>query len=230
MNPLVLQAVNEMPSEGGYELTNVPPQRMADAFVLQSSGVLDLDPFQAIPSYCTTATYMVFYKALQKYWEATSGLPSADLLMKIRPTLESDGERIWGRWNSNGPGTAKFFRDTKMGSNFDDLRKARPGDFIKIFWNDQVGKLERGHTGIFLGLKKVDGQQMLLFWASSKSTNGFSERMVPLSEAKRILFSRFDMPQNFHNIKDLPELDPFLSSMLDRISNWDEVRAVTGMP
>lgn len=228
MNQLVLEAVNEMPSEGGYELTVVPPQRMAEAFVLQSSGVLDLDPFQAVPSYCTTATYMVFYKVFQKYWEATSGQPSVDVLMKLRPKLESDGERIWGRWNSNGPGTAKFFYDTKIGTNFDDLKRALPGDFIKIFWNDQVGKQERGHTGVFLGLKKINGQQMLQFWASSKSTNGFSERMVPLTEAKRILFSRFDRPQNYLNINDLPELDPFLASMLSRVSSWEELKAVSG--
>lgn len=228
MNQLVLEAVNEMPSEGGYELTGVPPQRMADAFVLQPSGLLDLDPFQAIPSYCTTATYMVFYKVLQKYWEATSAKPSTDLLTKIRPNLESDGERIWGRWNSNGPGTAKFFYETKLGTNFDEIKMALPGDFIKIFWNDFVGKSERGHTGIFLGIKKINGEEMLHFWASSKSTNGFAERMVLLAEAKRILISRFNKPENYQNIENLPELDSFLASMLVRESNWKELRAVSG--
>lgn len=228
MNQLVLETVNEMPSEGGYELTSVPPQRMADAFVFQPSGVLDLDPFQAMPSYCTTATYMVFYKVLQKYWEASSGQPSTQLLSKIKSKLERDGERIWGRWNSNGPGTAKFFHDTKIGKNFDDLKMALPGDFIKIFWNDQVGKSERGHTGVFLGVKKINGQQMLQFWASSKSTNGFAERMVPLTDAKRTLFSRFDKPENYQNIGKLSDFDSFLASMLTRDSNWNELREASG--
>lgn len=121
-----------------------------------------------------------------------------------------------------------FFMTQKIGTNFEDLNRARPGDFIKIFWNNQVGKLERGHTGVFLGLKKINGQQMLQFWASSKSTNGFSERMIPLIEAKRILFSRLDRPENSENIAGLSDLDSFLASMLTRESTWEELKEVSG--
>lgn len=228
MNKLVLDAVKEMPTEGGYELTVVPAERMAQAFTLRTPDELQLNPTLAVPSYCTTATYMVFFKALEKFWAANSLKIPADVLFKLRPQMENDGVRIWGRWNSNGPGTAKFFHDTKIGSNFDDLEKALPGDFIKIFWNEHIGKLERGHTGVFLGLKKINGKPMLHFWASSKSTNGFFERIIPLTDAKRILFSRLDQPQNYLNIAKLPDIDPFLASMLTDESNWVKVREVSG--
>lgn len=228
MNQRVLEAVSEMPKEGGYELTVLPAQRMSDAFFLRTSNELTLNAFLALPSYCTTATYMVFFKVLEKYWAENSFQPDSDVLVKLKPQLENDGLRIWGRWNSNGPGTAKFFHDTNMGTNFDDINKARAGDFIKIFWNDQVGKLEKGHTGVFLGLKVQNGKQMLHFWASSKSTNGFAERIIPLTEANRILFSRLDRPENYLNIANLPELDSFLASMLTRQSNWTELKEASG--
>lgn len=228
MNQLVLEAVQEMPAEGGYELTNVPARRLVESFSFNTPSDLILDPFRATPSYCTTATYMVFFKIMKKFWELSKIEPSQEVLLKLKPQMERDGLRIWGRWNSNGPGTAKLITDAMMGTNFDDVEKAQPGDFIKMFWNDQVGKLEKGHTGIFLGLQSLNGVRMIRFWASSKSTNGFAERIIPLSEAKRILFTRIDRPENFEKIKDLPENDLFLESMLEVVSSWSEVKKVSG--
>lgn len=228
MNKFVLSSVKEMPLEGGYELTETPARRMMEAFSLGGNSDLNLDPILAVPSYCTTATYMVFYKALEKYWASRTIFPSEELLKKLKPEMEKDGVRTWGRWNSNGPGTAKLFFDTGLGKNFDDLTKAIPGDFIKIFWNDQVGKLEKGHTGIFLGLTSVNGEKAMKFWASSKSTNGFSERTILMSEAERILFSRLTNPENVVEIAKLPEEDDFLASMLNRVSSWEELKRASG--
>lgn len=227
MNKLILDIVEEMPSGGGYELTTRPAERMMEAFSWTPTE-LTLEPKLAIPSYCTTATYMIFYLALEKFWNENSISPSAEILRKLKPELEKDGDRLWGRWNSNGPGTAKLFFDTRIGTNFDDIEKALPGDFIKIFWNNEVGKLERGHTGVFLGIEKVNGIKMLHFWASSKSTDGFSKKMVPLEDVKHILFSRLSSPQNFMELSRLSETDEFLASMLTRVSSWSELRRVSG--
>jgi hypothetical protein len=65
-----------------------------------------------------------------------------------------DGESLWGRWNANGPGTARLFYELGLGRNFTSFSAARPGDFLKIFWTDAVGKNENGHSVIFLGLER----------------------------------------------------------------------------
>lgn len=228
MNQLALEAIAEMPIEGGYELSELPAKRLEESFSFVLPADLSVDPFLATPSYCTTATYLIFYKILKRYWDISGINPAKELLLKIKPQMEKDGFKIWGRWNSNGPGAAKFVFDSMIGTNFDDVKIARPGDFIKMFWNDKIGKLEKGHTGIFLGVSIENGIQMIRFWASSKSTQGFGERLIPLSEAKKILFTRIDKPENFRRIMDIPENDPFLASMLTLESNWNELKRVSG--
>jgi hypothetical protein len=52
---------------------------------------------------------------------------------------QPDGAGIWGRWNANGPGTARLFYELGLGRNFDDFGEARPGDFMKIFWSPELG-------------------------------------------------------------------------------------------
>ena len=230
---LVLQSIEEMPAGGGYVLNDLPAQKLADAFYWQylSNGEMALfvDPLVASPSYCTTATYIVFYKTLLKFWQNQNIFPSKDILKKLKPQLEADGLRIWGRWNANGPGTAKFFYDSQIGTNFDDLAQAKPGDFLKIFWNDEVGTNERGHSVIFLGTEIIDGVQKIHFWSSNKSTNGYSKMTINRSDAVRLLFSRLDRIENINKIVELSLNDDFLTSMLSTRSNWEEVREKTGI-
>lgn len=225
-NKWVLESIDNMPKAGGYELTSMPVKKMRDAFSWsdESKSQLLLNPSGATPSYCTTATYMVFYQVLFRHWTESQASTDSLVLERLKPNLERDGLRIWGRWNSNGPGNAKFFHDTGLGINFDDPNLARPGDFLKIFWNMEVGKKERGHTVIFLGYKNGS----VTFWGSSKSTKGYGVKTVSRSEYGRLLFSRLTMPENASMIANLPEDDEFLASMLTRISSWDEVRAVSG--
>lgn len=225
----VLEAISEMPRKGGYELTRVAPERMRDAFSWRNEDELGLNSDTATPSYCTTATYLVLYKVLQKYWIASGKLPLRKTLEFIKPNLEADGVRFWGRWNSNGPGTAKTFTDAGLGINFDDIKQAKAGDFLKIFWNNHVGKLERGHSVIFLGVEKRNGVEMIKFWGSSKDTDGYSERWIPRADAIRTLFSRLNTPENIDRLSTLPANDTFLSSMLTRVSSWTEVRKVSGI-
>ena len=225
----ILDSISEMPVQGGYELTLLPAKKMRDAFTWIDPTELVVDPSIAVPSYCTTATYLVFYKTLEKYWNSAQLSPDKNILKMLKPNLEDDGVRIWGRWNSNGPGTGKLFFDLKLGPNFDEITEAQTGDFIKIFWNDQVGKLEKGHTGIFLAHEIINGVSWLRFWGSSKSTQGYSEKLVPFTDFKKILISRLENISNLSKINSLEVLDPFLASMLKVVSNWNEVRQVTGI-
>ena len=222
-NEQVLSAIQEMPKKGGYVLTSTSPKKMRDAF---SWNVDELTVAQskAIPSYCTTATYLVFFKALENFWKG-NGYPARDILEIIKPNVESDGVRIWGRWNSNGPGTAKFFRDADLGTNFEDIDKAIPGDFLKIWWNDEVGKKEQGHSVVYIRSNATT----ITFWSSNKDTLGYGERTIPKTMAKRLLFSRLERPENIVKIKDIPEKDLFLESMLSKESSWKEVLEVSGL-
>lgn len=222
-NEQVLSVIQEMPKKGGYVLTSTSPKKMRDAFSWNVDE-LTVTQSKAIPSYCTTATYLVFFKALENFWKG-NGYPSRDILEIIKPNVESDGVRIWGRWNSNGPGTAKFFRDADLGTNFEELDKALPGDFLKIWWNDEVGKKEQGHSVVYIRSNATT----ITFWSSNKDTLGYGERTIPKTMAKRLLFSRLERPENIVKIKDIPEKDLFLESMLSKESSWKEVLEVSGL-
>ena len=224
----ILESIDEMPKEGGYVLSSLSSRKLRDSFTWKAEDLL-VSAHLAVPSYCTTATYIVFYKTLEKYWAFSRQKPAKLVLEKLKPKMENDGTRIWGRWNSNGPGTAKFFFDARIGKNFEDISLARPGDFLKIFWNTEVGKLEKGHSVIYLGQETRNGVPMIRFWGSSLSTYGYSERVIARSEAKRLLFSRLDTPEHFERLAQLPDVDPFLASMLTRVSSWDELKAVSGI-
>ena len=224
----VMESIEEMPSKGGYELTRRPPEKLRDAFSWNLNE-LHIDQYSAVPSYCTTATYIIFYKVLEKYWAYTRSQPGRAVLEMIKPDIDSDGVRIWGRWNSNGPATAKLFYETGMGKNFDRIEDASPGDFLKLFWNGEIGKNEKGHSVVYLGTERVNGIRMIKFWGSSKDTEGFGIRLVPMTDAKYLLFSRLINLRNADNIASLPVTDDFLASMLSKISNWPQVRKVTGI-
>lgn len=222
-NERVLKAIQEMPKKGGYVLTTVSPKKLRDAFSWNLDE-LNIAEKKAIPSYCTTATYIVFFKVLKSYW-LENGHPHKDIQEFYRANVENDGVRIWGRWNSNGPGTAKFFHDAGLGTNFEDITKALPGDFLKIWWNDEIGKKEQGHSVVYL---KSDATT-ITFWSSNKTTTGYGERTIPKTMAKRLLFSRLERPENAVKAKDMPLKDDFLESMLTRESSWSEIKSVTGL-
>jgi hypothetical protein len=222
-NELVLKAIKEMPIKGGYVLTSESPKKLRDSFSWNLDE-LNLNPKTAIPSYCTTATYAVFFKVLKSYWSA-NGYPAKDIQELYKPNLEADGVRIWGRWNANGPGTAKLFHDADLGTNFSDISKARPGDFLKIWWNEEIGKKESGHSVVYLR----SDEATITFWSSNTITNGYGERTIPRTMAKRLLFSRLIRPENAVKMKDQPLTDEFLASMLTRESSWSEVSTATGI-
>lgn len=224
-NSWVLSSIETLPDAGGYELTSKPVKRLRDAFSWVENGTdLDVNLNAVTPSYCTTATYLVFFQVIQQYFQEQNSTLSVPVLSRLKPNLERDGLRIWGRWNSNGPGTAKFFHDTGMGVNFDDPNLARPGDFLKIFWNGEVGKNERGHSVIFLGYDNGH----VRFWGSSSGTKGYGIMTVAPESYKKLLFSRLTSPENAENIGSIPEDDTFLASMLTRVSSWAEVKRVSG--
>ena len=87
---------------------------------------------EATPSFCSSACYLLLLKSLQ-IWDAAQPQPviSERAWLALIPRLgQHDGEGPWGWANANGPGLAVLVHRLGAGVNFEDWRKARPGDFM----------------------------------------------------------------------------------------------------
>ena len=141
---------------------------------------------------------------------------------------QHDGEGIWGRWNANGPGTARLFHELQLGQNFDNFDQAKPGDFMKIFWSRQVGRNEHGHSTIFLGTENRPDGQYVRYW-SSNVPSGYGEKSVPRSKIAYAIFSRLQTPANLARINNAPFVDSYLASLLRTRSSIAEAGAKCGL-
>ena len=142
-----------MPKGGRYSASRVATIKLQQAAHFES-GKFFVVPDAASPSYCSGATYLVFMKTIEVLREKGALHLDHATLESLMIRGQRDGEGIWGRWNANGPGTARLFHEMNLGENFDDYAAAQPGDFMKIFWSPEVGKAEHGHSVIYLGMEK----------------------------------------------------------------------------
>lgn len=222
-NAAVLRMIDRMPEGGSYATNAEASRALAAAISVDATGI-SVDPLKARPSYCSGATYLVFVGVLREL--ARQGRLSLDeeTLGALTVRGQRDGQGVWGRWNANGPGTARFFAELKLGRNFTDWKQARAGDFMKVWWNDEIGKLERGHSVIFLGAHRIDGVEHVNFW-SSNQPGGYGHKLVPRSKIKWAVFSRLENPAGLAGVRALPESDAFLASLLSVRSSQAEVRA-----
>lgn len=233
-NRVVLEQIRGMPTGGGYATDLEAHKNLAGAVEVKQA--MRIQPEKARPGYCSGATYLVFLKTLGALQhDGQLSLPPQvwrELVPRLRldgqDTLP-DGESAWGRWNANGPGTARLFHELGLGPNFTAWRDARPGDFLKIFWTDAVGKSERGHSVIFLGTETANGVEQVRFW-SSNQPEGFGEKSVPRSKIAHAIFSRLEHPERMARILDLPVRDVYLASLLTTASSFEEAKAKSGIP
>lgn len=226
MNRLILESVRQMPAKGGYS-TSAAANRALNQAVTASDGILKVDASHAIPSYCSGATYLVLLKTLSGLQSSGKLTLAPEIATALRPAGQPDGTGIWGRWNANGPGTARLFHELGLGPNFTDLRTALPGDFLKIFWSDAIGSTEHGHSVIYLGTETKEGVDHLRFW-SSNIPGGYGEKSVPRSKIRRMLFSRLENPANIN--RTLPSrTDSYLASLVHRPSDPAEMARQCGL-
>jgi hypothetical protein len=227
LNALVLEQVKQMPRGGRYSTSHFAAIRLQSAAHFES-GKFFLLPSAASPSFCSGATYLVFIttiEALRARGQLHLDFATLDQLM-IRN--QRDGEGIWGRWNANGPGTARLFHELGLGPNFDTFAKARPGDFMKIFWSQSVGRYEHGHSCIFMGTENHSGVEYVRYW-SSNIPAGYGEKVVPRSKIAYAIFSRLEHPENLSRINDVPVIDNYLASLLRKSSNFSEAARMSGI-
>ena len=225
LNAMVLQALADMPGNGGYSVGASAAKRLANQAVVwnEADHALKLNLKAAQPSFCSAACYIALLRSLQLWQQSGAGsLPPAAWKAMDVALGTPDGKGVWGRANANGPGFAKLVHDLGAGVNFTELQQARAGDFLKFFWNGEIGARERGHIVVFLGTAEVDGQPAVRYWSANKP-DGFSERTVPLAKMHHLIFTRITKPENFANAAKLPESDAWLHDMQKASVPFDEV-------
>ena len=225
-NQMVVDAVSDMPLGLGYSQNNQAGEAIQKGLSIEGQ-ILKVNPELVTPNYCSGATYLVFMTVIAKLQKSLGF--SLDILQGFLTRGQEDGTDSWGRWNANGPGTARFFHETGAGRNFTSFEEARPGDFLKIFWNEHIGKLERGHSVVFLGREFIQGEEYIKFW-SSNAPEGFSLRSIPRSRIIRAVFSRLENPKALETIVKMPKSDPYLASLLTHESNEEEMFSMIGIP
>lgn len=232
INEEVLKQIQTMPQGGGYATDLAAHRGLAES--VQVGTGIRIKPQSAAPGYCSGATYLVFLKTLSALQERRELTLTKPTWQELTPRLREDGldtlpdgESLWGRWNANGPGTARLFHELGLGKNFPDYAEARPGDFLKIFWTDEVGKKERGHSVIFLGLSQENGEEMVRFWSSNQA-EGFGEKTIPRKKIARALFSRLEHPERLNKWASLPSKDAYLASLLRTESSFAEAKKMSG--
>ena len=227
LNDLILQQIREMPVGGKYSASRTATIRLQSAAHFES-GKFFILPDAASPSYCSGATYLVFMKTIEALRDRGDLQLNYETLDQLMIRGQSDGAGIWGRWNANGPGTARLFYELGLGRNFDDFGEARPGDFMKIFWSPEVGREEHGHSVIYLGTEKKAGLDYVRFW-SSNIPFGYGERSVPRTKIVHAIFSRLYAPANLARIEETPAVDRYLAGLQRVRSNYAEAKAKCGM-
>ena len=228
---MVDAAVAKMPDEGNYSTSAAASANFKKAMLVNDKGLLLISPKGAVPSFCSSATYLVFLATLaelQKSKPKRLTLKKGDL-EKLLYARQADGVGVWGRWNANGPGTARLFQELDLGENFTDIESALSGDFLKIWWSDEVGAKEHGHSVIYQGTRTDEkGVRLLSFW-SSNIPGGYGSKEIPLTKAKHLLFSRLSKPQNLDRLSKLAARDQYLVSMASRSATFDDVLKELGI-
>ncbi len=228
-NDLIVQQIRTMPQGGGYSSTHEASQRLSGSVSVASPLGLNVAAPLAQPSYCSGATYLVFLKTIDALCRQGVIPPDDRAMSALLITGQRDGEGIWGRWNANGPGTARLFYELGLGHNFSDWSQARAGDFMKIWWSTAVGKREHGHSVIYLGTETVNGVDSVRFWSSNVGV-GYSVKTVPRAKVAGVVFSRLTVPQNLTRAPQLaPRVDPYLARLLSTDSSMLQVHEACGM-
>ncbi len=227
-NRLIVETIAAMPAGGSYasydrtqpgrefeELYDTVGQ-LDDALNAGLRGRLRVEPERAgALSFCSSATYLLFLEVLERLQDA------GELELDRRVAMELvdvggredvihgrlDGIGLFGHWNADGPGTAVLFHRLGLGRNFTSFEEAKPGDFLKIFWNDKIGKGERGHLVVYLGTSS-DGRSIQVWSSNLKNSDGGSGYGTMWVERTRIIrqvFSRLQFPENLNRWGDFSE-------------------------
>lgn len=213
-NAAILEAIDRIPSGGGYSVRSVARDALQSA-VAWEAGKPAILPSAAQPSFCSGATYLAWVIALAQEQRAGRVALAPEVWRKLIVEGQVDGEGVWGRWNANGPGTARLFHELGLGRNFTEWEEARAGDFLKVFWNESIGVSEKGHSVVFLERGMVDQEDTVTFW-SSNQPGGYGVKKVPFRNIQRAVFSRLEHPERLSGVVSMAERDEFLAGLISK--------------
>src|SRR5438067_13551859 len=108
LNNLILEQMRKMPSGGKYSVSHVAKIKLQSAAHFES-GKFFVIPTKPYVSFCSGATYLVFIKTVETLRERGELQLDFATLNQLIIRDQHDGEGVWGRWNANGPGTARLF-------------------------------------------------------------------------------------------------------------------------
>lgn len=254
-NEVVLESLRSMPHGGVYAAyrKDLPEDRRFDdlhqtvdaldqAITVDRKGRLSVKPKKADDySFCSSATYLLFCKVVETLQQEGVIASDPELNRELADVGNKfdviggklDGIGIFGHWNADGPGTAVLFERLKLGRNFSDFNEARPGDFLKIFWNDSIGKGERGHLVLFLG-ESGDGSAIEVWssnMANADGSAGYGSMWVEKSRIARALFSRLETPENlvvWKGFSGEQKASEYLIRIRQTGSSGEEMKSATG--
>lgn len=225
------ESLKSMPVGGDYRTNAMAGRNFVSAFDWDSSnGKVRLHPNRATPSFCSIACYLILCDSLQR-WEKyrSCRLPSKAWLAMLPKRGQADGDGTWGWANANGPGFAVMVHQLNAGKNFTSWAQAKPGDFMKMFWTDELGRREFGHLTVFL----KDHGDKVTFWSSNTNgpgayVEGYGVKTVPKSSIKRVIFTRITHPQGFAQADSLG-FNQWLHSLLKKSVSPASVYKASGI-
>lgn len=226
-NDYVLEAVGELPPGGKYSKLDDATIALGKS-IYNERGIVKQNPLVASPVYCSGASYQAFIYVISRLQQEGKLRLRDEIVNGLLVNRQPDGTDTWGRWNSNGPGTSRLFYELGLGLNSMNWKDAKPGDFMKIFFNEHIGKLERGHSVVYLGSRMKDGVEYFRYW-SSDAPAGRGTHEIAKSRAVRVIFSRLQYPENLSNIATMPKSDPYLASLLTTPSSLEEMQRKIGL-
>lgn len=224
LNARVLATIDKMPVGGGYAVNLRASKALGNAIGHDESGKLEIKADTATPSFCSGAVYLVLLNALKPEIDAIKDPNTRlNLIRSLDVSGQPDGKGIWGRWNSNGPCMAMTFAESGLGKSFWGYKSALPGDFLKLWWTEAIGRDESGHSVVFLGFKKAEnGEDGIEIWSANKP-GGYGKKVIPLSKVKHAQVSRCDQPHRVAGLLHLGEKNDYLAGMLKRNTTPDEI-------
>jgi hypothetical protein len=220
-NAMILEIVGGMPAGGGYSLKASEVELPTITAHNIGGGNWEMRVYDGQPSHCTGATYAVYAHLVATLHNGGAIRLSPDQLRSLEilrtmpdGTARLDGEGPFAIFNANGAGGAALLKHTGTGFSFrdDKLAYARPGDFLKLFWNGNVGSSEQGHQVVYTGRREIAGRDMVCFWSSQRQNrkkrggrrealyfaasstagmqDGYGEVCRPRGDIKAMIFSR----------------------------------------
>ncbi len=226
-NRYVLDAVAALPSGGKYSKLDDATLALGKSIYAENDRIMQ-NPLVASPVYCSGASWQAFIQVISRLQAEGKIRLSREAVQGLLVNMQPDGTDSWGRWNSNGPGTSRLFYELGLGLNTMRFEDAKPGDFLKVFFNQHIGRYERGHSVVYLGMVREKGVDYIRYF-SSDTPAGRGIYKMRRSSVVRAIFSRLQNPEALNNIPRMPRTDAYLASMLTQPSTEQEMREKIGL-